>query len=301
MKARFPAELVRVHTAGIEAQYLFLRNMQKQNFFYKTRYPNIGLSVLLTNYIVNYANQTKDKDYDVLVQDVFNDLPTVESRDFNGDDFTTYTYELFRPNQPYNDRGIAPNGVGIARYLKLSQLTSEELDYLRKMGRMQYWNFLSPHLLGISSIKVNDNLSFNFAARHFLTSFGYDLGGDLFLKMKDKNILLTWHGYQNKDHFFPGVDAQLVDLPLKLSNKTLPLTLRTMLWLQPENQQFYTDKGRAGGLIYAQLRSPKGKTWQPYLEVEGKTQGWVAGNPYLDANFTVRAGVSAYFNFKPKK
>ncbi len=77
-----------MHTAGIQAQYLFIRNMQKQNFFYQTRYPNIGLSVLLTNYIINYANQTKDKDYDVILQDVFNELPTVESRDINGDDFT---------------------------------------------------------------------------------------------------------------------------------------------------------------------------------------------------------------------
>jgi hypothetical protein len=119
--------------------------------------------------------------------------------------------------------------------------------------------------------------------------------------MKDKNILLTWHGYNNKDRFFPGVEAQLLDLPLKLTAKTLPLTVRTMLWLQPKDQMFDTDKGQAGGLLYAQLRSPKTKTWQPYLEVEAKTKGWVAGNPFLDANFTVRAGVSAYFNFKPKK
>ena len=93
----------------------------------------------------------------------------------------------------------------------------------------------------------------------------------------------------------------MLDLPLKLSTKTLPLTLRTMVWSQPKDQSFYTTKGQFGGLIYAQLRYPKGETWQPYVEVEGKTKGWVAGNPFLGANFTVRAGISAYLNFKPKK
>ncbi|HEX8576277.1 MAG TPA: hypothetical protein VF677_08290 [Flavobacterium sp.] len=148
---------------------------------------------------------------------------------------------------------------------------------------------------------MNENFAFNFAVRHYLTSFGYDLGGDLFLKIKDKNILFTWHGYHNKDHFYPGIEAQLLDLPVNLSDKTLPLTVRAMLWLQPKDQQFYADKGEVGGLLYAQLRYPKGKTWQPYLEIESKSEGWVAGNPFLGANFTVRAGMRAYFNFESKK
>jgi hypothetical protein len=155
--------------------------------------------------------------------------------------------------------------------------------------------------LSVSQIKVSKDFAFNFALRHYLTSFGYDLGGDLFLQIKDKHILFTWHGYHNKDHFFPGVETQLLDFPLQVSAKTLSLTLRSMLWLQPKDQQFYADQGQAGGLLYAQLRYPLSRTWQPYLEVEGKTQGWVAGNPFLQPNLTVRAGISAYLNFSPKQ
>lgn len=207
---------------------------------------------------------------------------------------------MFRPQEPYEARGIHPSGNGILRDRVPSDYTPDEFAYAQKVGRLQYLNFVSPLLLGINQIKVGQNVTFNVALRHYLTSFGYDLGGDLFLRIKDKNILLTWHGYQNKDRFFPGVEAQFIDLPLKLSAKNLPLTLRTMLWLQPKDQQFYTDQGQAGGLLYAQLRYPLSKTFQPYLEVEGKTQGWVAGTPFLTPNLTVRAGVRASLNVHPQ-
>jgi hypothetical protein len=142
---------------------------------------------------------------------------------------------------------------------------------------LQYLNFFSPHLLSINRIKVSKNFAFNFALRHYLTSFGYDLGGDLFLQIKDKNLLFTWHGYHNKDHFFPGLEAQLLDLPFKFADKTLPFTLHTMLWLQPQNQEFYTDKSQAGGMLSAQLRS----LWAKLGNLIGKQKarprdGWPA-------------------------
>ena len=301
-KVKYPAEIVRMNSAGIEAEYLLLQGLQKDNFFHGAKYPAIAAFILATDHATGYVRGASSESFDKYAnEELQTEGPDISKRDFTGHDFAAWVYDLYKPHEPYEARGVHPSGSGIRRYIKSSDYTPEMLTYIKRMGSRQYLNFASPHLLGISRIKLSKDIAFNIALRHYLTSFGDDLGGDLFLKIKDKNILLTWHGYQNKDHFFPGVEAQLLDLPLKVSSKTLPLTLRTMLWLQPQDQQFYTDKGQAGGLIYAQLRSPKGKTWQPYLEVEGKTQGWVAGNPFLDANFTVRAGVSAYFNFKPKK
>jgi hypothetical protein len=302
-KAQYPAEFIRMHAAGIEGQYVLLQSMQKDNFFYQTHYPNILFALVQTKNAVDYVGLAGDRELGAkALQSIQeNEGPDMAERDFTGLDLNAWVYDLFRPQEPYGARGIHPSGNGILRERFPNQFTDEEFAYAQKVGKLQYLNFISPHLLSISRIKVSKNFAFNFALRHYLTSFGYDAGGDLFLKIKDKNILFTWHGYHNKDHFFPGVEAHLLDLPVRLSAKTLPLTLRTMLWLQPKDQQFYTDQGQAGGLIYAQLRYPLSRTWQPYLEVEGKTQGWVAGNPFLPANLTVRAGISAYLNFSPKQ
>ena len=134
--------------------------------------------------------------------------------------------------------------------------TQEDFAYAQKVSWLQSLNFVFPHLLGIDWIKVGKDFALNFALRHYLTSFGHHLERDLFLQIKDKNILLTWHGYHKKDQFFPGVEPQLIDLPLKLSAMTLP----TMLWLQPDNQTFFTNKGQAGRCSLP-ITLPLGKTW----------------------------------------
>lgn len=298
-KAEHPAEMIRMHAAGIEGQYVFLQAMQKDNFFYQTNYPNTIFSILLTKHAVDYVGFASDRAHGEERIKYIQEKEGVDirERDFTGWDLNAWVYDLFRPQEPYEARGIHPSGNGILRDRVPNDFTPAEFAYAQKVGRLQYLNFFSPHLLGINRIKLSQDFAFNFALRHYLTSFGYDLGGDLFLQIKDKNLLFTWHGYHNKDRFFPGVEAQLLDLPLKFQDKALPLTLRTMVWLQPNNQEFSTNQAQAGGLLAAQLRFPLGKTWQPYLEAEGKTQGWVAGNPYLRPNLTVRAGVSAYINF----
>jgi hypothetical protein len=49
-KANHPAEIVRMNSAGTEAEYVFIQAMQKDNFFHQTNYPNTALSILLTMY-----------------------------------------------------------------------------------------------------------------------------------------------------------------------------------------------------------------------------------------------------------
>ena len=64
--------------------------------------------------------------------------------------------------------------------------------------------------------------------------------------------------------------------------------------MQPKGQSFFATRRQAGGLAGIQIRTGRGRVWQPYVEGEAKTAGWVAGNPFLDANVSVRAGVMAF-------
>jgi len=296
IKRESPQELVRSFAAGIESEYLLLRGLQKDNFYRRSEHPNILLNLLLTKHTVNYVNQFRKKDYNASIDSMNAHGLTVNSRDYVGWDFTPWVYDLFRPDEPYEARGVHPSGVGVDRAIKTTSLSGEEYSYLKKMGRMQYLNFLSPFMLGIHRIHLNGETSFNFALRHYLTSFGYDLTADFFLNLKGKDYLVALHGYRNKERFLPGIEMELPAIHVwKLSDTQYWILYpAAVLWLQPGS--FYSRSGHPGGLVRLRAAYPLNSRWRLNATFEGKTKGWVAGNPYLKANASFRVGFSAQLN-----
>jgi len=68
-----------------------------------------------------------------------------------------------------------------------------------------------------------------------------------------------------------------------------------MIWLQPKNLMFHDVLSTVGGLFELTLKYGK-KSFFPYLQMGGKTQGWVAGNEFQNSNAFFRFGLSWYFN-----
>nr|WKN38886.1 hypothetical protein K4G66_09240 [Tunicatimonas sp. TK19036] len=291
-KSEDPQAMVRTYASGIESSYQLLRAMQKDNFFNHTDYPSILMNILLTQQAVGYVNQIRSSNFDASIDRMNEVDPEIKTRDFVGWDFSAWVYDLFRPEEPYTERGVHPNGIGIDRYIKKAILTTEERSYLELMGAYQYANFVSPFMLGINSIRLNEDVNFNFAFRHYLNSFGHDLSLDVFLNSKRYSWLLSLHAYQNKDNFFPGIEIQNPTLSLKAGNTLIPIQATAMLWAQPRDQSFFTSEGRLGGLMKIRTTIPFGKSaWSAYGEAEGKSKGWVAGNPFLHENASFRTGL----------
>ncbi|MFC3196034.1 hypothetical protein ACFOET_00275 [Parapedobacter deserti] len=299
LKKDAPRELVRSFAAGIESEFLLLRGLQKDNFFSGAEHANIALNILLTKHAVDYVNQFKRGDYNASIDSMNAHGLAVADRDFVGWDFTPWVYDLHRPDEPYEARGTHPSGVGVDRAIKTSSLTDEEYRYLEKMGRMQYLNFLSPFMIGISRIRLNDQTAFNVAVRHYLNSFGYDLTADFFIGHRDKQYLFSLHGYRNKHRLLPGVEMERSPYVFDIGGKDrILLQPAAMLWLQPKD--FYDRGARPGGLLRLHGAYALDKTWNIIAVAEGKTGGWVAGNPYLDSRFGFRFGVSASFHHANK-
>ncbi|HMQ47267.1 MAG TPA: hypothetical protein PKA00_07310 [Saprospiraceae bacterium] len=290
-KAEAPEALVRTFAAGIEGQYAFVRNLQKDNFYHDTDYPNVVMNILITKQAVDYVRQFQQSDYDASIDTMNAYGKLLEERDFVGWDFTPWVYDLHRPDEPYTFRGQHPQGQGINRAIKRSQLSEEEDAYLVKMGNLQYLNYISPSMLGVHSIRFNDQLRFNFAVRHILTSFGYDLGGDLLINHRGNNWLLGFHTYHNHENVFAGIEIERQGIKANLGSKALDMTARVMAWVQPENEGFYASKGQTGGLMQVRAHLPLSDSFNVYAEAEGKTRGWVWANPYLQPNFSLRMGL----------
>jgi hypothetical protein len=220
-----------------------------------------------TGYVASGTHREADKETD---RSNAEDGASIPKRDFAGHDFIGWMYDLSRPDEPYEARGIHPSGVGINRYRKTTDLTPEEHRFLHRQGQLQLLNFLDSNLIGIDAFH-----DINVTAAHLLTSFGYTIDANVFLRGK-RQFFVVLHDYKNRQRHFPGADLQVLDRPR---------TIRLAMWVQPK--RFRDTRGSPGGLVA--VRVDRGRT---FAELEAKTRGWVAGIESLEGNVALRFGVT---------
>lgn len=284
----------RLMVAGNEAQSHQIQTLQRNDFFYNQNLPNMPFYWMSTMTNIIYVNQAGSDNFNEEVDKANEaDGADIEKRDFTGPDFTAWADALFFPNKPYADRGVHPSGVGLNRYIPPSQLSPEARDYLQKQGNLQWLNLLSPHLFGFPKIKLKSNEKGtyygSFALRHLLTPFGNDISLDLFYQAPSNNLFLSFHNYNNLNSSFFGLEGAVTNKPY-FDNKLL-LSLSTLIWVQPNNQSFTTSEGSLGGLLKVKSSFDLGLI-TPYVEIEGKTKGWVMGSVFLDDNVSLTTGLN---------
>ena len=299
---QYHADFIRLMSAGLEGQTMQNVRMQRDEFFYHQQLNHEV--ILLTNALNNTA-------YLAMCGWGFGDRDsrrmnasesTIAERDFTGMDLMAWAHALFNPDVPYAMRGTHPSGTGIDRYITTKDLPPEAIRYLRRQTFVDFINCVSPLMFGISRFDLGERwggrLYGNFALRHYLTSFGDDNSVELLFQLlraerHPLNGYLVLHNYNNYRHPFVGLEAGIVDMPLWDGRLLLSSNLHG--WLQPEN--FLASKGRWGGSATLRLAV---NLWRggshyafciPYVEVGYKTQGWVAGNVYLEATPIVNAGL----------
>ena len=296
-KAESPADFVRMHAAGMEGDLVLLDNLRRNSFFYDQQLRFFWLDILVTINSHMYIIASGDpKQVNSSVDDMNKKETTVLSRDFTGFDMIGWVYDLFRPDEPYSDRGVHPSGIGINRYRKTTDLTDEELSYLHAQRYWFIFNYVSPMFFNVNRIALGGTGFYgNFAFRHFLTSFGTDLSFNLFLNKDKFNFIAAYHSYQNYEHYFPALEVEMIDFPIFIKNFCVYFSPRTSLGLQPKDQGFFTSESELFGLVGSRLDFQVTKNLLPYFEFVAKTDGWVAGNEFLEKNLSYRLGISARF------
>jgi len=292
-KRESPADFIRMHVAGIEGEYLLNDKLQYNNFFYNQNLRHELIYWLTTLNSIMYVQTCSDPEEVDPLTDEMNELENaIPDRDFTGLDFTAWTYDLFHPYQAYEDRGIHPSGVGIDRYIKTTDLTSGELSYLKKQGRLQWFNVVSPMMFGVRKIMIwNYDLYGNFSFRNFLTPFGNDLSFNVLLQNSRYNCIFSYHGYKNYHNYFPAVEAQLIDVKKNIGSYSIYVSPRILMGIQPRDQAFTTNKSSFIGLAECKAELQMKGIIHPYVELSAKTKGWVAGNEFLNDNISFRCGI----------
>ena len=294
-KRESPYDFIRMHVAGIEGEYLLIDKLQANNFFYHQNISHEILYLLITTNSISYVSASSIPEFvDIDTDEMNNKEIGILDRDFTGYDFSAWAYDLFNPNEPYENRGIHPSGTGIDRYIKTTDLSSDALKYLKKKGKQQWLNIISPMLFWKKSIHLKNDYYFNFAVRHFLTSFGDDISLNVFLQTRNSNLIFRYHHANNYNKNFPSIEAELFEKPFGFLELDFLLSPRIIAGFQPKNQSFFTEESEFLG--YAGCRIDWVSNWvHPWVELSAKTDGWIAGNEFLNNNFSVKIGLSTRF------
>lgn len=290
LKANYPADQVRLSAAGVEGEYAYLLRMREDNFFRQTCYPFLGISLLGTIHAVSYVNLPFTDRFNSITDSILShDRDNILARDFTGWDFSAWVYDLFTPDEPYEDRGTWPGGLGIKRPVAESDLTPEMKDFLRETGNMQYLNFISPFMIGINRMQLRPGYYFNFALRSIPTSFGYYAGGDFFLDFNNRQVMVNLGINRSRNLTLPSLDVTYYNI-IRNEDARFNASINLSGWLQPHDQMFAAGKASPGMAVGIQSRFDIAERFSIMADLSYKTKGWVFGNPYLDEKFTFRLG-----------
>ena len=307
-KRLYPHDLVRAEEAGYEGQQQFVTQMERVGFTNGEPYP-AGLPLLaywysdLSNLLYLGVCTTSLADS---LSAAFSraEGARAESQDFDGLDYTAWTYDLFRPDEPYAGRGTRPSGIGINRYITRAVLTPAERAFLKQEFYLSLTSLLDPLLIGYSGITLGrsnlDSASRPDVAepiaacanvRPYLTSFGDAITLNFMFKQGQRSLYASLLSQKNRVAWFPGLDVQVVGLPLGSGSRAPRFSPRLMLWTQPRGQVFTTRSATPGGLVSVEIDWPLCRASRVGAQVEAKTSGWVAGNvglgPAVDVSLTV--------------
>jgi hypothetical protein len=269
----------RVMAAGIESEYLLMEKLQSNNFFYDQNLPNeflywfSGFQAWLYAYLPMQNNN--------LTMEVDGERQSVSS------DTLVWAYYLFHPWSDTGDDFV----------IQFSDLTSGEQSFLKNRVLAGLINFVSPAMFGIRSIPLGKSGggSWNFALRHYYTSFGTDSLIDFYLKWKEYKFKFAFHNYINYENYFPAIEAAMIDYPVKIAGLNLLVSPRVMAGMQPKDQQFKTSVPEFFGLLGLRTDIPVSKNIYIFCDLSAKTAGWVAGNEAIKGNVSIAVGISARF------
>ena len=314
-KQRSAAHYSRMSSAGLEGQTELIRAIERDQFFLaKTgaqlgpvwvakawNAPTLWLNAINTwGYMSTCASQDSVERTESIESA---DGEDVLARDFTGFDCNAWVYDIHRPDEPYEDRGAHPSGVGIDRARHFDDLSPDEQAYLQLSAGLSALNFIDPNLLGINgfTFALGDvQMRSNARLVHHMAPFGNTVALDAVLVADWLGLNAQLIAYGTRDAILPGVSIDLVRLPLSLSpwpglweRTAVHASMRTMGWLQPAGLRFDGRDGfLPGGLVEVELGVFPLPALEVFVGLGIKSEGFVAARVELEPAIFGQAGLS---------
>ncbi|RCR65612.1 hypothetical protein [Larkinella punicea] len=273
---------IRLHTAGIESDYMLCQKEEELVFFNQEKLRNVAGDYYMRKVgIVLYYTFSAFSRKNSIEKEEINEL----DRDIVGDDVRGAVRHLYRPNMPFY------------RYTSNKDLTSQERKFIHKAGYLSLLNLLSPLMISKTRIKLNNNLNAGFGLGYIMAPFGGMIEENLWLNYAQKyNMHAFIRQFENKEKYFWAGGIALHNYSL---SKKISLTSIVQVWSQPENLDFYALKGlfgHSGALllsyrIFGKENSPLA-WWSFDISGRVKTKGFVPEDPSLEKSHNLSFGLS---------
>jgi hypothetical protein len=264
---------IRLHTGGLESDFLMVKQLRTNLAFKEDNYKNIFPEMMLRNSaMVSYYFSSLFESLEPSIKESPNEL----ENDIVGHDVYGAIKNLHRPNEKFY------------RYTRYQDLTGTEKTYLKKIAWLSWVNFISPSWL---TFKLPNDGKLSFGTGFTMTPFGYNVELDSWIRWKKIKCLLFLQSSQNNNIETGGLGAGLYDIPL---SKNLRIDIDGQYFSQPENLSFETSNSFSGGMISTQLKVSLPHSWRIPLEfhvgAKLKSYGFVVGEPYLDKGLFLKFG-----------
>jgi hypothetical protein len=282
---KFPV-FIRLHTAGFESDYILATREETLLSFEDESYKNLMVEYLFRKAaLVRYFMEGIFK-YDT---DSSQEESNEFERDIVGNDLYGAIRHLHRPDMEFK------------RYTRYSDLTDEELRYLKRMEWRTSLNLLNGNMLGIRNFKLNNRLKVNFGMGHCMGPFGDFIDEKFWFVYRDKlKINAYLREFQNRNNWFTGGGIGVNDYPL---SKRWAASLTVHYWNQPVNLDFNETAGKSGAAVdiagsYDLLakKSSKLESLSVDLGLIYKTAGYLPEEICLDKHFGLRFGLTLGFS-----
>ena len=146
---KFPT-FIRLHTAGFESDYMLATREETLLSFQEESYKNLLVAYWFRKAaLVGYFMEGWIK-YNTDDQEEANEL----ERDIVGNDLYGVIRHLYRPDMEYK------------RYTRYSDLTDEELRYLKRVEWRSFLNLANGNLIGMKNFKLSQNIKGNVGLGH---------------------------------------------------------------------------------------------------------------------------------------
>ena len=276
----FP-NFARLYTSGLESDYMLTHREETMLAFGKEKFKYLGVEYLMRKVMMMQYYLMGFVKFDTDGLEESNEL----NRDIVGNDVYGIVRQLHRPAMTFQ------------RYTKYSDLTQEEIDYVRKMGYRSLFNLVNLNILGIPYLRISGNLIVNFGMGHTMSPFGDFTDENLWIKYKKKLMIESYfRQFQNRDNIFLAGGIGIKEYPL---TDRFISTVNIHLWKQPVNLGFNDVKGKSGAAIewigkYFVVTNPKGQIKGISLDLgfTYKTAGFLPEESKMQRNFGLRFGTS---------
>jgi hypothetical protein len=272
---------MRLHTAGLESDYAYLKKEDHLFNFNEEDYGTIygdyfarklGSQVYYLTLLFKTKVDIKEQDDKEL------------DRDIVGHDIYGMIRHLHRPKMEFY------------RYTNFNQLTTEEQKFAKKIGYLSLFNLLNPNIWRGKKTHLTENTmatpSFSFS----LAPFGYFIEENMSLLINNKLKLSPYaRQYFNKDNMFLSFGIGLHNYAFK--NEKFILNSNLDLWNQPKDLKFETSTKEFGfsiknslGIQFSKWNENKNRAYCN-IGISYKTNGFVPEAPSLYDDFRFHLGL----------